>query len=120
MNLYIEKFAEGKIPQVLHAESDLKLVDELIRNYQFNEALAVIWESIGWCNKLIDDGKPWEMFKHDPEGTHHLLSRLTAQLLMINHKVAPFMPDTAEKIRVAFESGEDIKKIEPLFPRVQS
>jgi len=115
----IEKFADGRVPEVLHAENELKVVDEHLKNYHFNEALAAIWESVAWCNKLIDDGKPWEMFKSDPEGVHQLLSRLSAQLLQINHKIAPFMPQTAEKIRKAFEIGEDITKIEPLFPRVQ-
>lgn len=114
----IEKYADGMVPETLQPEHDLAKVDELLRGYRFNEALAAIWESVAWCNKLIDDTKPWELAKTDIEGAKALLSRLSAQLLRIGHKLAPFMPEAAEKIRVAFESGDDIGKMEPMFPRI--
>jgi methionyl-tRNA synthetase len=114
----IESYANGEIPEVLQPENLLKEADELLRGYRFNEALASIWESVAWCNKLIDDEKPWVVAKTDMSAVHALLSRLAAQLLQISLKLAPFMPDTAEKIRKTFEGGESIVKMEPLFPRV--
>lgn len=114
----IEKYSDGNVPEVLQPENLLKPVDELVRAYRFNEALAAIWESVAWCNKLIDDEKPWVVAKTDMPAVHTLLSRLAAQLLQISLKLAPFMPDTAEKIRKTFEGGESIVKIEPLFPRI--
>lgn len=115
----IEKYADGKIPQVLQPEQSLNSADEFLREYRFNESLAAIWESVAWCNKLIDDEKPWEAAKAGNEVVHELLSRLSAQLLQIALRLAPYMPDTSEKIRKTFEAGDSITKMEPLFPRIE-
>ncbi len=115
----IEKYADGNIPEVLQPEQLLVSADELLRGYRFNESLAAIWESVAWCNKLIDDEKPWVTAKTDLPAVHKLLSRLSAQLLQISLRLAPYMPDTAEKIRKTFEAVDGIVKMEPLFPRIE-
>jgi methionyl-tRNA synthetase len=115
----VEIYCQGVVPETLQPENMLLDADILLQKYKFNDSLALIWESIAWCNKLIDDSKPWELVKTDPEQVKQLLSRLSAQLLHIAYRLAPYMPDTAEKIRKGFEIGESIVKMEPLFPRIE-
>lgn len=114
----IEKYSDGIIGSTLQPESDLDEVDGLIANFRFHEALARIFESVTWANQYIDENKPWELAKTDLDSVGKILSKLVAQLFVITHKLAPFMPETADKIRLALES-ERIVKIEPLFPRVE-
>lgn len=115
----IEKYSDGKISEITHPENSLAVVDELIQTYNFAEALTAIWESVAWCNKLIDESKPWELYKTDPDGVKKILAKLSAQLLQINSKLISFMPQTAEKVRRAFENENGIVKMEPLFPKVE-
>ena len=47
-----------------------------------------------------------------------VIDNLVGLLYEIAQKLAPFMPDTAEKIRSGL-STEKIVKAEPLFPRLE-
>ena len=47
-----------------------------------------------------------------------MMSELVGLLYEISKKLAPFMPETAEKIRTAL-SADKIEKAEPLFPRLK-
>ena len=86
-------------------------------NFDFSEGLVTIWKEIAWANKLIDDAKPWELVKTDPEKVKTLLLSLSALLLEIALRLSPVMPETAQKIKSVLESG-DIKKPEPLFQKI--
>lgn len=114
----IEKYCQGVVPQTLKAEHDLVEVDQLLEDFRFHEALAKIWEAIAWANQYIDETKPWSLYKENPEEVGVILSKLSAQLYVIAAKLAPFMPESADKIRVALES-EQVTKIEALFPRIE-
>ena len=113
----IEKYCEGEIPEIMTAENKLEDIDRLILEFKFNEALAKIWQHIAEANKYIDDTKPWKIFESDPKAVEEIISKLAAQVRVIALKLAPFMPNAAEAIRKAFEA-EHIKKIEPIFPRI--
>ncbi len=77
-------------------------------NFKFNEALFVIWELISYCDKYINDEKLWETKK--PE----VLSDLVFAISETSSLLAPFLPETSEKIQQALKTG----KKENLFPRV--
>ena len=116
----IEKYAHGEIPEIVEPYDKLDGVVEMIEGFRFHEALARIWEAVAWANQYIDETKPWDLAKDDAnkEKLDAVLSVLGAEVKLIGLSIAPFMPQTAEKIRKSFES-DAITKIEPLFPRVE-
>jgi len=83
-----------------------KFLDE----FSFNEALGVIWELISFCDKYVNDNKPWE----GGENALSVISDLLLALQEIAELLKPFMPQTAEKISEQIASN----KSEPLFPRI--
>ena len=115
----IEKYCDKKIPEVVDSPRDLNDVDGLVVELKFHEALKRIWEEIGWANKNIDETKLWELPEKDTKAFFKNISALSALLLDIAKHLAPFMPDTANKIRKGLEADEIVKP-EPLFPRVDS
>jgi methionyl-tRNA synthetase len=78
-------------------------------DFRFNEALAAIWESIGCCDKYIEQEKPWE------PGKEKVILNLVASIREIAELLRPFLPETAEKILDQLEA----KKSKPLFPRLE-
>lgn len=62
---------------------------------------ATISTLIDLANKYFDDEKPWTI-KDNPEKLRHILLNLVEILYRINILVAPFLPQTAEKMREIF------------------
>lgn len=107
---------DGQIPDIVESPKSLQDVDVFIADLKFHIALERIWEEIAWADKYIDETKPWEAAKKNPGLFREVISSLVALLYEIAKKTAPFMPETAEKIRSAL-SAEKIEKAEPLFPK---
>ncbi len=107
---------EGKLPDRIESPRKFEEVSELTMGLKFHEALTRIWEEVAWANKYIDETKPWESAKNNPKLFEEVIFNLVAHLQEISKKLAPFMPETAEKIRDAL-SEEKITKPEALFPR---
>jgi methionyl-tRNA synthetase len=114
----IEKYLDGDIPEFVESPKDITEAWDAFNSLNFSEGLVTIWEAIAWANKLIDNAKPWELVKTQPDKVRELLLNLAALLYDISRKLAPVLPDTAEKIRKVLESG-DIKKPEPLFAKIE-
>ena len=76
--------------------------------FKFNEVLILIWELISYCDKLIEEEKPWEKGKEKIIGDLLFLIDQVAKLLQ------PFLPETSEKILKQLKT----KKTESLFPRI--
>lgn len=83
-----------------------------IRDFRLNEALGDIWEIIGLMDRWINDEKPWT---HGEKTLTSFLQTAVQGLGTIAHLLAPFLPDTAEKIRMQIARGT---KGENLFPRL--
>ncbi len=92
------------------AEKIKKEYKKHLTEFKFNEALKSVWELIGFCDKYINEQKPWEENKNSSQVISDVLFALdkTSDLLV------PFLPDTSEKIKRAVEN----KKPEILFPRI--
>ncbi|MBX4204768.1 MAG: methionine--tRNA ligase [Candidatus Doudnabacteria bacterium] len=114
----IEKYLDGDVADFAVSPKDLSAAWDAFSTLNFSEGLVKIWEEIAWANQLIDKAKPWELVKTEPEKVKELLLNLTGLLYDIAGKLAPVMPDTANKIRKIIESG-DIKKPEPLFQKIE-
>jgi methionyl-tRNA synthetase len=87
-----------------------------IELYKFNEALITIWDLIAYCNKVVENEKPWE------QGSEELAAKnrkVVGNLLFALDEIAgmaePFLPGTSVEI-----SGQLRSKISaPLFPRLK-
>jgi methionyl-tRNA synthetase len=146
------KYFAGKVPPFTAAieDIDLELKKQLeesmaavaaeIPKFGFHKALMAIWECINAANRYVDRVGPWNLAKDASQ--HGRLQTVIRTLLELNRVVAvliaPFMPETAEKIldrlgcpkrapdlRLAedgrwgmLEEGRPVSKGEALFPRI--
>lgn len=104
----IKSYREGIVPSCEDSESDLSRlapeilsrVDECMNNYAFDDALKAIWEFISRSNKFIDETMPWKLAKDENEAArlNHVLLNLYEALRLSAMLIAPFMPDTSERI----------------------
>jgi len=110
----IEMNFEGK----LKADSGVNLdIGDLMKDLKFFEALQRIKEKIDWGNKYIDETELWELVKTDKNKAKKVLGELLAVIVKVGESLAPFMPETSQKI---LQSGraKKITKGEALFPRL--
>jgi len=82
-----------------------------LEDFEIQKAMNHIWEEVGKLDKEIQEKKPWE--SKDKE----VIDELVTKLAHIGHSLAPFMPETSEKILKAIEANS-LK--EPLFPRLNA
>ncbi|OGZ64094.1 MAG: methionine--tRNA ligase [Candidatus Staskawiczbacteria bacterium RIFCSPLOWO2_01_FULL_40_39] len=83
-------------------------VKKHLKDFKFNEALKSIWDMISFCDKYINEQKPWEGGKNASQ----VVSDVLFALEVISGLLDPFLPETAGKIANAVES----KKSGILFP----
>lgn len=88
---------------------------EWINKLELSQALKHIWEIVAKSNKYIEDEKPWELKKNNPEKFEKVMQELISSLYIISELLTPFMPEISQKIKQALE----IKKTEPLFQRIK-
>jgi methionyl-tRNA synthetase len=77
--------------------------------FKLNEALMAIWDLISFCNRRINEEKPWE------GGKENIIGDLLAVISEITKMIAPFLPEISEKIS---KQLKDLKG-ESLFPRIK-
>jgi methionyl-tRNA synthetase len=109
---------KNKIEQPKKIENNefISLIDQtkkdcagLIGEFEFNQALEVIWELISFCNGYIDKEKPWNNPEPKP-----IITNLLYCISEIADLVEPFLPETSGKIKKQLKTG----KSEILFPRL--
>jgi methionyl-tRNA synthetase len=81
---------------------------DALENFKFNEALISIWDLISFCDKFIQEKKPWE--KKEKE----VVSDLLITLKEISKMLYPLLPETSERILKQIET----QKMKPLFPKI--
>ena len=141
----IETFRRGVVP-ICECGSELSdvlpgimnIYDDCMMDYQFDEALRIVWDYVGRCNKYIDETMPWKLIKdeHQQANLDYVLSSLYEGIRFTGLLIAPFMPDTARKmwhqlgapgdpVTTKFDDfkwgtceGNIIGKSEVLFPRI--
>lgn len=89
-------------------EKTKRVCERAMEEFKFNEALAAIWGLIGFCDKYIQEKRLWET-KNKKEISDQLFV-----ITKIRELLAPFLPQTAEKIKKQLKT----KKPEILFPKV--
>ena len=105
-NLFIEK----------NKEVEEKVLERFI---QFNETLMDIWDLVSFCDKYIENEKPWEII--DVQKQREVFSNLIYSLNNISKLIEPFLPLTSEKMKEQLGNNNgifNIKKGDALFPRI--
>ncbi|HHT25166.1 MAG TPA: methionine--tRNA ligase [Clostridiaceae bacterium] len=153
ISMIMKYFPEG-LPETGEADpldQEIRdLADQVYRNVEesftklfLSDALTAIWELIGRCNKYIDQTMPWVLAKDETKQVRlaEVLYTLADALQRIAIMIAPFMPQTTDKMFAAlgcdlkygsecnitwdmagetaqYPRGIKVKKIDVLFPRI--
>ena len=89
-------------------------VSQLIENYQFNDALAYLWQDrIATLDKYINDQEPWTL---QGDELSAVMQHCVDELANISYTLVPFLPQTSTMIFKLLEEPNGYSK--PLFPRV--
>lgn len=94
-------------------------IDKAYDDLAFDKVLENIYGFAGDLNKLVDEKKPWELAKTDPEAAKAVLLELVACLRKVALWLEPFMPTVAKEMQRRLEPGK-IEKYPPLFPRLET
>lgn len=106
--------------------------EKVIDAFQLHHALEHVWTLVERSNKRVDETKLWEIVKSDAKKAHAAFAELAQDFTSIAYMLAPFLPETAEKVAhaigtdIATLSGDaDIavhfkKPEQPLFPRLNT
>lgn len=100
-----------------------------MEKYEMHHALDEIWSFINYCNKYVNDKKPWTLKGKELET---ILYNLADSIRIISILISPFMPETSEKInkQLGVKSGKlkdctfgilkngKVKKGEMLFKKI--
>lgn len=114
----VQKYQNGLVGETPPFEHDVAQYQAALDACKFDRALDEVWVQVRGLNQYIDEEKPWEVAKTGDE--NHLREVLAYQvscLLEIATLLAPFMPDTAEKIRGVFADGVVHPLKGTLFPK---
>ena len=84
-------------------------------NYEFSQALEVIWQVIARIDKMISDAKPWELVKDEKndEILNAVLYRAVETLRWLCVLLYPVMPEAMPNIYAQIGLGDDVSKINP-------
>src|SRR5690606_21798654 len=106
----VQKNCEGKVPALGAVSAEDQAFMELangiaarvapqIDELAFHKALDSIWEVVAAANKYMDNQKPWELRKTDPERMTHVLRVLLETFRPLSVVLQPFMPESAAKMQ---------------------
>jgi methionyl-tRNA synthetase len=141
-----EKYFDGVVPEVMDPQFDdlsrelWKAIEELphkiddcMHRLAFSDALSGIWKLINVGNNYIEKEAPWTKNKEGKvEELKTVIHNTVAILDTVAFFVSPFMPQTAQNMRIQLNlpqksldqvgrkiAGTQVKKGEPLFPRLE-
>ena len=86
-----------------------------INGMEFGQAVDHIWNIIRESNKYIEENKPWELAKADAAKFEEVMKKPIKDLYLVSNLIAPFLPETSEKIKKALDTKETVM----LFQRIK-
>ncbi len=98
------------------------LVDAKMENLRVADAITEIFNLFKRCNKYIDETMPWALAKDEAQKSRleTVLWNLIDSISKGAQMLAPFMPETAEKILAQLNGGNVTDKPEILFARLDA
>ena len=106
-----EKYGIEKIENKLLKKLREKEIERYLDNFEFDKALALVFEFLDKCNEYIQEKKPWET------KDRRVLFELVESIREVNSYLGIFIPQTAKKIEKIFKADK-IKKSEILFKKI--
>jgi len=100
--------------QKLGVGSQRSEFSNLIEELKFDQALLEVNNQVAKLNQYIEENRPWELAKSDEKKLAEVLLHVYKTLNFLSSDIAPFMPETAEKMKHQLETLVP----EPLFPRI--
>ena len=90
----------------------------LMTSYQFDKALAAVWDQIRDLNKQLEIQSPWKI--EDQSRKVDALNQFVDKLVGINYFLRPFLPKTSDLIDQIF-AGESLEPIDrPPFVKIET
>lgn len=114
----VMKLAESNLdaPVALPPDSNVfRAFQDKITASEFNQAIDSIWNQVQLTDGRITAEEPFKVVKIDVEKGKVLITALVRAVYDVSLMLAPFMPQTSEKILEAVRTN---KKPENLFPRL--
>ena len=108
-----QQVSNSKLQEIL--EEAQKNTAQSLEEFRFNEALTAIWEVVHFCDKYIDEKKPWSS-ANDQEMKEKtaVIKDLLSAIAEIAVLLQPFLPETTEKIQNQLKTQQS----QILFPRL--
>jgi methionyl-tRNA synthetase len=136
----VGRYRDGAVPPgepdpALAADFDglPERVAELMDRAELTTALEEIWQRVRRLNRYVEEQAPWQLAKDDAGAADldRVLRTLSEGLRVLTVLLAPYLPDTADKLLgalgapdVAFAGAglgaghvERVSALEPLFPK---
>lgn len=108
------------VPKPMPAPDAPEGYHEAMRDFRFNDAIAVLWGLATELNQRIEQIKPWVLQKEgDTVAVAEFLDEMIDGLRVIGHWLEPFMPETAGRLGAMFEADRMIASTDALFPRLR-
>ena len=97
-----------------------EVVDAKMDELRVADAMTEIFNLFKRCNKYIDETMPWALAKEEEkkDRLETVLYNLIESIKVGADLLAPYMPETAEKIRAQLGDGKVTEKPEILFARL--
>ena len=109
------RFAEGRIPEPVAGEELAEgtglagRLRPLVRELKFHVALEEAMAYVKALNRYINEKKPWELFKKEPEEARAVLYRVVEGLRIASILLTPAMPDKMAELRRALGLKEEVR-----------
>ena len=114
----ISRYQEGVIGEIPEPNHDTEAYHESLESCRFDKALEAVWEQVRGVNVFIEEEKPWAIAKEgDAEHLKEVLAEAVGSLMEIAELLAPFIPETSDKIISVFSEGIISPVESPLFPK---
>ena len=116
----------GELPQTIEGDYALlaksaeveTAIDKAYDDLAYDKVLEHIYGFSSDLNKQVNETKPWELAKTNPEGAKAVLLELVACQRKVAQWLEPFMPTVAKEMQRRLAPGK-IEKYGPLFPRLE-
>ena len=87
------KIRKNKVDKWLASRLNFKEINSFVDNFELHNSLAEIWKFVNECNRYVNEKKPWES-----DNKEEILYNLLEGIRIIGIIVAPFIPNTTDKI----------------------
>ena len=140
----LSRYRDGVVPE---CEPDPALAEdfdgladevcELLDRAEITQALDRIWQRVRRLNRYVEERQPWQLAKDEARAGELdvALRSLAEGLRVVTVLLAPYIPDTAERLLVALglgtaagriedarlgahPGGNRVEKLAPLFPKI--